>query len=141
MTLSVILLPADITVSSRVEGSIRETGYLLVTAVGVDVRGRVVPVLAVGVAVRGRVVPGLAVAVAAGMRVTGVGVALADGSGVLVAVAVAVGVGVALAVGSGVLIGVGVADPKTLDGVAVKLNLARSDHVSHTSPNASTPTM
>ena len=88
MTLSVILLPADITVSPRVEGSIRETGCLLVTAVGVAVRGRDVPGLAVGVGVRGRVVPGLAVAVAAGMRVIGVGVALADGSGVFVAVGV-----------------------------------------------------
>ena len=70
------------------------------------------------------------------------------GLGLGVAVGVALGVGVALAAGSGVLVtvgvavGVGVADPKTVDGVAVKLKLARvGDHVLHTVPYAPTCTM
>ena len=73
---------------------------------------------------------GLVLGIAVGVLVAvAVGVALTDGSGVLVAVPVAVGVGVA--------------DPKTADGVAVKLNLALgySHHVSHTVPYVSTRTM
>ena len=65
-----------------------------------------------------------------------------------VAVGVALGVGVSLAAGSGVLVtvgvavGVGVADPKIVDGVAVKLNIAcGDDHTSHTLPYARTCTM
>ena len=53
-------------------------------------------------------------------------------------------VGVGVLVGAGVLVavGVGVADPKALDGVAVKLNMAcGDDHASHTLPNACTRTM
>ena len=76
MTLSMTLLPADMTVSPRMAGSIRETGCLVVAAVGIAVRGR-------------GVVPGLAVA--AGVRV-GVGVAVGSGVGVAVKVVDAVAV-------------------------------------------------
>ena len=65
-----------------------------------------------------------------------VGVALAAGSGVLVAVGVAVAVVVA--------VGVGVADPKAVDAVAVKLNMACGDDSAEEQagpPNACTRTM
>ena len=64
-----------------------------------------------------------------GMIFTGVGVAVAAGSGVFVAV--------------GVAVGVGVADPKIVDGVAVKLNMACGvdDHLPHALPYVSTRTM
>ena len=69
-----------------------------------------------------------------------VGVAVADGSGVLVAVAVADGSGVLVTVGDGVE--VGVADPKAVDAVAVKLNMACGDDCAlHKLPYACTRTM